>query len=60
MSVNDCDGYGGSGQLVDEPLTGHQWDIPWSQSIGGALGSLMADLSSAIAILHLSQVITRE
>ena len=23
MNVNDCDGCGGSGQLVDEALTGH-------------------------------------
>ena len=36
MSVNS---YGGSGQLVDEALTGHQWNIHWSQSSGGASGS---------------------
>ena len=42
MSVSDCDCYGGSGQLVDEALTGHQWDIHWSQGSGGASGSLQS------------------
>ena len=37
MDVSDW--YSESSQSVDEALSGRQWDIHWSLSSGGALGS---------------------
>ena len=60
MSINDCDCYGGSGQLVDEVTNGISIGARAVVELRDPCRVLMAELSSANDILHLRQVISRE